>query len=102
MSARKQGLTRRQHVELGGELLAVHNTLTNAAVVLGNGYLKSSRTHQRLRHALKYVDSLRAALDSISAAELPDEDWSPLIYFGANRDRRAEWLAAHPLDGPDA
>ncbi|GGM52820.1 hypothetical protein ACFFX1_55335 [Dactylosporangium sucinum] len=98
MTARKPGLSRRQHVELGEKLQATRDEVLRAVTLLSNVYPVASRQVRAAETTLRKFDELRSALDDVSARELPGDLWSPTIYYGANREQRAAWLAANPLD----
>lgn len=96
--SRKPGLTRRQHVELGATLQRVYEDLVAASVLLSNSYPQTAKCVKASNAAWRGLDTLRCELDNVSANQLPGDLWSPTIYYGANREIRAAWLAANPLD----
>jgi hypothetical protein len=98
MTARKQPPTRRQHVELGARLQEAREAVFDAMVLTSRHYRPTAKVTKAAHAALKAMDHLRNMLDDVSAAELPGDLWSPTIYYGANREVRAQWLAANPLD----
>ncbi len=98
MTTRRQPPTRREHVEIGARLQDAREAIFDAGVMTGNHYARSSKAATIARKALKAIDALRCELDGLSAGELRGDLWSPTIYYGANREVRAAWLAANPLD----
>lgn len=97
MAARKLPPTRRRHVELGAALQDARAAIMEACSLTGTHYPKASSAYRSARTVLRQMDILRAELDAVSSQELRGDDWSPLIYFGANTEKRASWLAANPL-----
>jgi hypothetical protein len=95
MTNRRAGLLICEHIALGAELTATRERLLRIAVQLGNAYPK---THRAVRLAATVEDQLnrlRSALDDASAEENPgDDDWSPVIYYGADRAAREPVVAA--------
>jgi hypothetical protein len=105
MSPRNHGLPVCQHVDLGAELQRVREQLMNALMTIQQGYSRTSRVARQGERALRELDELRNQLDNASAAEHPgDADWSPQIYYGADREARgwelAPIIAHHQADGP--
>ena len=97
MTRRRPGFTRRQHVDLGAQLQEHRDGVYDAVTAISNAYGDASRAARLAHRALNAIDALRCELDNLSAGELPGDLWPPTIYYGANRDARAAWLAENPL-----
>ncbi|GAA1550717.1 hypothetical protein GCM10009827_084220 [Dactylosporangium maewongense] len=97
----KQPPSRREHVELGADLLNARWALLDACRLTDTHYPRNSAPARAAQAALDAFERLRSALDNESASELPGDDWSPMIYYGDDREARAEWLAENPLDHRD-
>lgn len=102
MGARKRGLTRRQHIELGAQLTRMAHELAVASVLLANSYPRTAKHVKAANVALDKLSTLRCALDGVSANEIPGDGWSPVIYYGANDEIRNEFLARWPIDETEA
>ncbi len=102
MATRKSGLTRRQHIELGERLCRMNAELVTGLVLLANSYPHNAKAVRLARAMRDNLDSLRCELDSVSAKEIPGDAWSPTIYYGANAEVRAQFLAKHPVDESEA
>lgn len=92
MSTRKPGLPICQHITTGSELQQIREQLLDTLVTLGHAYPKTARQVRQAKKALDAVDELRNILDSVSSDEHSEAGWSPTVYYGANRERRAEDL----------
>jgi hypothetical protein len=86
MTTAKPGLPICQHIFLGLQLLHTREQLLDTAVKLGNAYPKAAGQVRQARKAQDAVDELRNRLDSVSSDENPAGDWSPAIYYGADRE----------------
>ncbi|GAA2623633.1 hypothetical protein GCM10010399_63610 [Dactylosporangium fulvum] len=102
MSARKTPPSRRQHVELGARLQGARDAVFAAVQLTSASYPVASRPAKAAVKALRVLDELRMALDDVSYQELRGDDWSPTIYYAANCEVRAAWLAANPVDDEPA
>jgi hypothetical protein len=93
------------HVEIGGNLQGIHDYLVHLTVELSNTYPRSSPQARLADQAMRNVDQLRTVMDSAASGELPEEGWSPSIYYGANEEmRQAEMgrvMAVHWAENPD-
>lgn len=78
--ARKPGLTRQQHIQLGAELAALRDEVQNRYVTVANAYPKTSRQSATLKKALDALDTARCALDNALALEDPD-GFEPSVYY---------------------
>jgi hypothetical protein len=93
MTARKPGLPICQHIALGGQLQAIRDQLLHASVALGNAYPKGSKAARQAEKALHAVDELRNVLDSASADEHPEDQWTPSVYYGGDTEMRERDMA---------